>query len=176
MVETESGEKSGKRERRANDLGPVGAHVAANLKALRASLLLTTEQLAERMTGLGRPMHANTITRMEKKQRRVDVDDLVALALALETRPDALLLPMTIAKEIQLAETLTVPGYKAWRWANGASPLEGHDDDQSFNAFQTRAQPPGLGMFRYKPEEIEEIFRPKSEEDTSGEHREAPER
>ena len=166
------------RTRRPNEIGPVGGHVAANVKRLRESLPLTTEQLAERTTNYGRPMRGNTITKIEKGQRRVDVDDLAALALALETRPDALLLPSTIVGEIQLAETLTVQAFSAWRWANGSGPLEipEGDDGRTFNAFQTRAQPPGLGMFRYKPEEIEEIFRPKSEEDTSGEHREAPER
>ncbi|MEU4950023.1 helix-turn-helix domain-containing protein [Streptomyces lavendulae] len=166
------------RTRRTNEIGPMGAYVAANVKRLRESLPLTTEQLAERTTGYGRPMRGNTITKIEKGQRRVDVDDLTALALALETRPDALLLPGTIVGDIQLAETKTVPAYSAWRWANGTGPLElpDGDDGRAFNAFQTRAQPPGLGMFRYKPEEIEDIFRPKSQEDTSGEHREEAER
>ncbi|MEU9056875.1 helix-turn-helix transcriptional regulator [Streptomyces sp. NPDC048384] len=93
------------RPRRANELGPTGARLAANLKALRESLPLTTEQLAVKVTDYGRPMRANTITKIEKGQRRVDVDDPVALALALETRPDALLLPPTIADDhLQLTE------------------------------------------------------------------------
>ncbi|WP_237304912.1 site-specific integrase [Streptomyces qaidamensis] len=81
---------------------------------------LTTEQLAERVTAQGRPMRANTITKIEKMQRRVDVDDLVALAVALEARPDALLLPPTIAEdELQLTDGTVVTAYLAWRWMNG---------------------------------------------------------
>jgi hypothetical protein len=71
------------------------------------SLPLTTEQLTVKVTDYGRPMRANTITKIEKGQRRVDVGDPVALALALalETRPDALLLPPTIADDhLQLTE------------------------------------------------------------------------
>ncbi|MGW3186348.1 helix-turn-helix domain-containing protein [Streptomyces ardesiacus] len=139
------------RTRRANDLGPTGARVAENVKALRESLPLTTEQLAERVTAFGRPMRANTITKIEKQQRRVDVDDLMALALALESRPDYLLLPPTVVmEELELVEGMTVTAFYAWRWANGDRPLnlpEG-DDGTEFNRFQMRAQPAGLRAWR----------------------------
>ena len=72
------------RPRRANELGPTGIRLAGNLRRIRASRPMTTEQLAERVTTLGRPMYANTITKIEKRQRRVDVDDLTALAAALQ--------------------------------------------------------------------------------------------
>ena len=68
---------------RANELGPVAERVAANIKRQRFTRRMTTEQLAESVSGLGRPMYANTITKIEKLQRRVDVDDLTALATAL---------------------------------------------------------------------------------------------
>lgn len=182
MVENETAAKPA--TRRANELGPIGAYVAANLKSLRLSLPLTTEQLAERMASLGRPMHANAITKMEKQQRRVDVDDLVALAIALETRPDALLLPRTIVGEVQLAEPLSVSAIDAWQWANGNRPydLPKDDDGRVYHEFQNRAQPLGMGNYRYKPEELgpgvwhEGKFHPMTEGDTSGEHRETPER
>lgn len=81
--------------RRANDLGPTGGHVAENVKRLRFVQHVTTETLAERVSGLGRPMHATTITKIERLQRRVDVDDLVALAAALNVTPTQLLDPPT---------------------------------------------------------------------------------
>lgn len=168
------------RPRRANELGPTGARLTENLKRLRESLPLTTEQLADRVTNdYGRPMRANTITKIEKGQRRVDVDDLVALALALETRPDALLLPPTIAGDhLQLTEKKVTTAFGAWRWANGAQPLdvpEG-DDGTALARFQERAQPLGLRSFSsYSIEDMEARFqRPK--EGTSGEHSEATER
>lgn len=81
--------------RRANDLGPTGGHVAENLKRLRFVQRVTTETLAERVSDLGRPMRANTITKIEKLQRRVDVDDLVALAAAFDVTAAQLLEPPT---------------------------------------------------------------------------------
>lgn len=178
----ESAEAAAKveRPRRANELGPTGARLMENLKRLRESLPLTTEQLAERVTTVyGRPMRANTITKIEKGQRRVDVDDLMALALALETRPDALLLPPTIAHDhLQLTEEKTTTAYHAWRWANGDQPLslpEG-DDGTAFNRFQERAQPVGLRAYRgVTVEDIEAKFQ-RPEGGTSGEHSETPER
>lgn len=77
--------------RRANEIGAMGAGVAENLKRIRSAQRMTTDRLAERMTELGRPMYANTITKIEKLQRRIDVDDLVALATALSVTPVQLL-------------------------------------------------------------------------------------
>ena len=153
-------EEKGSRPRRANELGPIGALVATNVIALRKELGLTTEQVAERMTELGRPMLANTITKIEKAQRRVDADDLVALALALEARPDRLLLPFTLVGEAQLADSQTVKALDAWLWANGRRPLDRPQDDDGrhFNAWQARVQPPGLAEFKHKPEDWEGLI------------------
>jgi transcriptional regulator with XRE-family HTH domain len=72
-------------------MGPAAERLAENLKRMRFTQRLTTAQLAESVSGLGRPMYANTITKIEKLQRRVDVDDLVALAAALGVTPAQLL-------------------------------------------------------------------------------------
>lgn len=75
----------------ANELGPVAERVAANLKRLRFTLHMTTEKVAKGVSDLGRPMYGNTVTKIEKLQRRVDVDDLVALAAVLHVTPAQLL-------------------------------------------------------------------------------------
>lgn len=62
---------------------------------MRSVQRMTTEQLAERVSDLGRPMYATTITKIEKMLRRVDVDDLTALATALGVTPVQLLEPPT---------------------------------------------------------------------------------
>lgn len=179
-TDAESAESAAKKERprRANDLGPVGGHVAANVVRLRKSLPMTTEQLAAEVSALGRPMRANTITKIEKEQRRVDVDDLVALSIALDTRPEALLLPSTLVGDVQLSTERSVPATAAWLWANGQIPLDLPEDDdgRAYNAFQTRAQPPGLGLFKYPPREYVPLTSSSQEEDTDGEHPETPER
>jgi transcriptional regulator with XRE-family HTH domain len=57
--------------------GLVSARVAANVKRIRKSRGMSTYELARRLTG----------------QRQVDADDVVALAVALNCSPVALLLP-----------------------------------------------------------------------------------
>jgi transcriptional regulator with XRE-family HTH domain len=131
------------RPRRANELGPTGSRLAENVKAIRERLPLTTEQLAQRITGLGRPMRANTITKIEKGQRRVDIDDAVALAVALEVNLTTLVLPYTTKGTVQLTETTTVDAADAWNWADGRRPLrvpEG-DDGSALVDFQRHARP-----------------------------------
>lgn len=120
------------RTRRANELGPSGTRVAENIKQVRESLPLTTEQLAERVTAYGRPMRANTITKIEKMQRRVDVDDLVALALALRVSVNALLLPTggDGSDTVGLTEEVSLRAADAWLWADGDKPHDKAERDE----------------------------------------------
>lgn len=71
--------------------GPTGDRVAAAVKSLRDQRGWTMQELAERMESVGRPMGWTTIQKIEKRQRRVDVDDLVALARAFDVHVDVLL-------------------------------------------------------------------------------------
>jgi transcriptional regulator with XRE-family HTH domain len=49
------------------------------------------QELSERLAALGRPILPSGLSKIEQGTRRVDVDDLVALADALETVPSRLL-------------------------------------------------------------------------------------
>lgn len=79
--------------RRAVEVGKTGRHVAENLLRLRKVRGFSTRQLSARLTELGRTIPASGLTRMELGSRRIDVDDLVALAAALDVEPAQLLLP-----------------------------------------------------------------------------------
>lgn len=81
------------RPRRANTIGPVGNQLRANLVRIRQSRSLSTTALALEMTAHGRPMHATGVTKIEKGDRRVDVDDLAVLAKALHVSVAQLLEP-----------------------------------------------------------------------------------
>ncbi|MDX1882258.1 helix-turn-helix transcriptional regulator [Mycolicibacterium sp. 120270] len=72
-------------------IGPTGETVRANVAAVRNRRRLTLRDLSEKMTEVGWPMAHATISEIEKGARRCDVDDLVALATALETSPLELL-------------------------------------------------------------------------------------
>ncbi|WP_208766958.1 helix-turn-helix domain-containing protein [Kitasatospora cineracea] len=61
---------------------------------------------------------------IERGDRRVDVDDLVALALALGVSPNRLLLPDVASGAIvDLAPNYVAQPDQAWAWATGDAPL-----------------------------------------------------
>jgi hypothetical protein len=70
--------------RHAIEVGPAGRGVAANLLRLRTVRGLTCRQLSAKTVEAGRYIPASGITRMERSERRIDVDDLAALAVALD--------------------------------------------------------------------------------------------
>lgn len=71
------------------DLGPAGRTVAANVKAARG--FMPYAELARRLDGHGRPIPPLGLRRLEAGTRRVDVDELVALAAVLGVMPQDLL-------------------------------------------------------------------------------------
>ena len=62
-------------------------YVIENLKQLRDARRLTYRELADRLAAIGRPIPTLGLSRIEKGTRRVDADDLVALAIALGVNP-----------------------------------------------------------------------------------------
>jgi hypothetical protein len=76
------------------DLGPIGVTVAANIEWVRKHKNLSYAELSRRLDDLGRPIAPLGLTRIRDLQRRVDIDDLIAIALALGFPPLELLLPL----------------------------------------------------------------------------------
>lgn len=75
---------SGATGRKAIIVGSVGDQVRANLLRLRTVRRLSTRALADSCKRHGRYIPPTGITRIEKGERRVDVDDLLVLAQALQ--------------------------------------------------------------------------------------------
>ena len=75
------------------ELGPTARRVAATVKRIRRGNEVTTAELSRRLGQLEQPIPDTSITKTEQGTRRVDVDDLVALAAALGVTPNTLLLP-----------------------------------------------------------------------------------
>lgn len=61
------------------------------IEILRTELGLSQRQLAGRVTALGHPMFNTMVSRIERAQRRCDVDDLIAIAEALHVSAPVLL-------------------------------------------------------------------------------------
>ncbi|MGK5496566.1 helix-turn-helix domain-containing protein [Streptomyces sp. URMC 125] len=76
---------------RSLEIGPVGIRAARTIEILRTERGLAQRQLAGRVTALGRPMSNTMLSRIERAQRRCDVDDLAAIAEALLVSPLVLL-------------------------------------------------------------------------------------
>ncbi|MFF3092141.1 helix-turn-helix domain-containing protein [Streptomyces cyaneofuscatus] len=104
--------------------GPISRQIARNLPTLRKARNLSTTKLSAKLKEAGRPIPPTGITRIEKGERRVDIDDLAALALALNVSPGALLLPDSFDDETRtfLTDRARVSSRTAWRWFEGSAP------------------------------------------------------
>jgi transcriptional regulator with XRE-family HTH domain len=74
-------------------LGPTGETVRKRIKDIREDQRMAVTELSAKMSELGRPIPPLGIHRIEGGERRVDVDDLMAFAVALRTSPIGLLMP-----------------------------------------------------------------------------------
>lgn len=74
-------------------LGPAGRNVRRNVMRLRERRGWPYKELSERLTRVGHGIHTVELGWIEAGKRRVDVDDLVALAAALDVRVEELLHP-----------------------------------------------------------------------------------
>ena len=72
-------------------LGPLGRAVVDNVKRMRTERQMNYTQFAERLHEVGRPINAVGVRRMEAGERRIDVDDLDALAAAFGVPIEALM-------------------------------------------------------------------------------------
>lgn len=106
--------------------GAVATQVSRNLHELRQIRGMSLAELFARLDRLGRPILSTGLHKIEKGSRRVDVDDLVALAMALNVTPTRLLLPPVADSDggpVELVPARAVPWEKAWAWASGHEAL-----------------------------------------------------
>jgi transcriptional regulator with XRE-family HTH domain len=75
------------------EVGPIGRHLIANIDRLRQARGFSWRKLSAELTSIGRPIPPLGLTRMAKAERRVDVDELAALAQVLDVTPGELLTP-----------------------------------------------------------------------------------
>ncbi|WP_433681926.1 helix-turn-helix domain-containing protein [Nocardia sp. CA-119907] len=107
------------------ETGPTAETVRRNVQRIRKAQGLTLRDVAERLAKTDRKMAHNTISDIENGGRRADVDDLMTLALALNTTPNALLLPPT--EDGTRMVRITCAGWQnaagVWEWARGEKAL-----------------------------------------------------
>lgn len=134
-------------EKQKTTLGPTGETLRENVRRLREDQRLTYVELSDRLSAAGRPIPVLGLRRIERGERRVDADDLVALAVVLGVNPSTLLLPYTVEGDAEVTGAGTVPARAAWGWADGLNPVRLPDDGDPTGAlvdFSRAARPPGL--------------------------------
>lgn len=113
---------SRKKPPRASDV------VGERLKAIRQHKEISQQQLAERLKAIGENIDRGTIAKLEGNVKRgVSLDELFALAAALEVSPLALTTPPGRADEMTVATVITAKAASVRNWIKGLYPLEGQD-------------------------------------------------
>ena len=109
-------------------LGITGVRVSERLREVREDVRprMSLRHLEIELERIGHPISADGLSKIEIGKRKVDVDDLVALAVALRVSPVTLLLPATEANSdrVRLTERVEVHARNAWDWARvrGTNP------------------------------------------------------
>lgn len=139
--------------RRPHQMGPTGRQVGANVRRLRNRRGLTVRELACILTEEhGRRHTPAAITDVEAGRRRVDADDLVALALALDVTPNALLLAPKATGDVEITGTGPRPAVVVWRWADGQWPLDWSEDPEELRRqlmdYNLNARPEGMAPYQ----------------------------
>ncbi|GAA1980402.1 hypothetical protein GCM10009799_01920 [Nocardiopsis rhodophaea] len=107
-----------------NPLGPTGETVRKNVKRLRQDRRLTFAELSRQLKEMGREIPTLGLSRIEEGKRRVDADDLVALAMVFDVSPATLLLPPSedADERVSVLPAHDTPWRTAWRWVHGEHP------------------------------------------------------
>jgi transcriptional regulator with XRE-family HTH domain len=74
-------------------LGPAGNNVRRNIRRLREQRLWSYREVEERLAQAGRAIPVLAQSAIDRGERHVDVDDLVALATVFGLSPEDLLMP-----------------------------------------------------------------------------------
>ncbi|MGL5443029.1 MAG: helix-turn-helix domain-containing protein [[Mycobacterium] stephanolepidis] len=127
------------------ELGASGKVVAANVKRLRNGR--EYKWLSQQLRALDRDITPLAVRRIEECDRRIDVDDLIALAVALEVSPVTLLTPHKDGDPEARVELngVEMPVAYLWGWLRGDNelPRPGENGIPAFSAvFLSRALPP----------------------------------
>lgn len=157
-----------KKTRVVNGIGDTGKQVAENVKRLRGGM--TYKELSARLAEVGREITVLGLRRIEAGERKVDVDDLMALAVVFGVSPLTLLLPIS-GNDTETAEMTGHDGKLGcnvmWSWAIGAEPLRVPASPtaykQSVAKYRRQAVPQQIGS-RATPKTTLDFLTPEAQE------------
>lgn len=109
-----------------SDMGPTGVNVTHAVRRYRKQRGLSYAELSRQLGEAGREIPPLGLRRIESGDRRVDVDDLVALAAALGVSPISLMMPPVVDRSTPVATTGVegeVSAESLWLWLSASYPL-----------------------------------------------------
>ncbi|BCI55706.1 hypothetical protein NIIDNTM18_49840 [Mycolicibacterium litorale] len=115
-----------------DSLGTSGETVAKNIRRIRTERGLPYTELAERLERVGREIPTWGLRKIESGGRRVDVDDLMALASVLGVSPVTFLMPARKddGSEVTVDDHVPITGWRkpisarwVWGWLTAGQPL-----------------------------------------------------
>ena len=106
--------------------GSVTRIVAENVKRFRAEYRVPVREMSSRTECLNevKTLTPNAVSEIENGQRKVDVDDLLALSAALNVSPVALLMPANGSED-------------DWKYLTAEAPIPSATDVQDFVAVES---------------------------------------
>ncbi|MFG3189249.1 helix-turn-helix domain-containing protein [Streptomyces omiyaensis] len=108
-----------------SESGPAATQVARNIQRVRKARQMKQSDVSRRLADAGRPTLATVVSKIERGERRIDVDDLVAFGRALDVPPVLLLFPLGEEDTTEVLAGQTVPTWDAFRWFVGEAPFPG---------------------------------------------------
>jgi transcriptional regulator with XRE-family HTH domain len=102
---------------------PVGKRIGNTVRRFRHERGMDLRDLEGKLAEEGHPIKLGQLSKLERGERRVDVDDLVALAIVLNVTPSQLLMPEPPSQGADQVVPLTpqrhVSWHRAWQWMCG---------------------------------------------------------
>lgn len=107
-------------------------NLARAVAAVRKRRRLHLTEMEERLRNLGTPIPRQGLMKLERAERRVDLDEVVALARVLDVPPLTLLFPIGRAEPTQVLPGHHLDAWSAAKWFCGDAHLD--DGEQSAEA------------------------------------------
>ena len=96
--------------------------LAREIRRWRAERKLSAQDLANRLAELGSDLNRRVISKIEKGERGVSIDEWLQLAHALAVPPPLLLLDLESGADVAVAPRATLHPWIVWEWITGAHP------------------------------------------------------
>src|SRR3954471_1522869 len=95
------------------------AQVSENVRRLRKDRGLSLSEVSARMTALGVGLSLNGLSKVELGNRELRLDELIALAAALDVAPVLLLFPLGRREKVELFPSIEAGTWAALKWFTG---------------------------------------------------------